>query len=516
MKTIIIVMTLLSPSILAQNEWALQEWIHVVGKSNGEQLGSFVNVVPYSTTLPYRAVVRGGALNLYSLQSNTDTTVRRVFFGNRMLAGDINDDGYTDVVCTKTTHDYDTVFVFYGTVTGIDTLNPLIIPAEYQYDGLKAVAIGDVNADGKNDLILTAPHFPKHGGNGKVSVYLNPVFNTTPDISVIGDTVSAGLGWNAAVGDLNDDGLNDLAVLAWHQTGQGPGPQRYNYVNIYYGKFGGELDTIVDLQLRGYNILSLGLAILDVNGDGNKDLAFADWDPVDSLQYAKIYFGGSSFDSIPDYTLKNPGVANFGFILGDAGDMNGDGSRDVFVSAHDATIDAGFVFVFSGGPNMDDKFDAAVGMGGLSKFGSSVASLGDVNGDGLADLLIGAPEYSFTSYKGYWGIFLGSQNIPVTGIRDISSPIPSRIKLLQNFPNPFNPVTTISFELLSASSVKLVVLDVLGQEVATLISEWKEAGIHTITFDAGQLSSGMYFYRLTTIDRNGSMQHQTKAMTLLR
>ena len=77
-------------------------------------------------------------------------------------------------------------------------------------------------------------------------------------------------------------------------------------------------------------------------------------------------------------------------------------------------------------------------------------------------------------------------------------------------------MTTISFELLSASSVKLVVLDVLGQEVATLISEWKEAGIHTITFDAGQLSSGMYFYRLTTIDRNGSMQHQTKAMTLLR
>ncbi|OGU63098.1 MAG: hypothetical protein A3C56_04140 [Ignavibacteria bacterium RIFCSPHIGHO2_02_FULL_56_12] len=516
MKTIIIVMTLLSPSILAQNEWALQEWIHVVGKSNGEQLGSFVNVVPYSTTLPYRAVVRGGALNLYSLQSNTDTTVRRVFFGNRMLAGDINDDGYTDVVCTKTTHDYDTVFVFYGTVTGIDTLDPPIIPAEYQYEGLKSVAIGDVNTDGKNDLILAGTNFPNPGGNGKVSVYLNPVNDTAPDFTVIGDTVRAGLGLSVAVGDLNDDGLNDMAVLGWHQTGPGPGPQRYNYVNIYYGKMGGELDAIVDLQLRSYDINSTGLAILDVNGDGNSDLAFADWNPTDSLKYVKIYFGGTSFDTIPDYRLTNPGVANFGFILGDAGDMNGDGSRDVFVSAHDATIDAGFVFVFSGGPSMDDKFDAAVGMGGLSKFGSSVASLGDVNGDGLADLLIGAPEYSFTSYKGYWGIFLGSHNIPVTGIRDISSPIPSRIKLLQNFPNPFNPVTTISFELLSASSVKLVVLDVLGQEVATLISEWKEAGIHTITFDAGQLSSGMYFYRLTTIDRNGSMQHQTKAMTLLR
>jgi hypothetical protein len=76
---------------------------------------------------------------------------------------------------------------------------------------------------------------------------------------------------------------------------------------------------------------------------------------------------------------------------------------------------------------------------------------------------------------------------------------PAAFSLLQNYPNPFNPVTAISFQLSAFSNVTLKVYNVLGQEVATLIhSREMDEGMHEVTFDANGLTSGVYFYRLTT------------------
>lgn len=69
-------------------------------------------------------------------------------------------------------------------------------------------------------------------------------------------------------------------------------------------------------------------------------------------------------------------------------------------------------------------------------------------------------------------------------------------RLDQNYPNPFNPTTSIEFQIPSANYVTLKVFDMLGREVATLVNERKEAGSHSVSLDAGRLSSGMYFYRL--------------------
>lgn len=73
---------------------------------------------------------------------------------------------------------------------------------------------------------------------------------------------------------------------------------------------------------------------------------------------------------------------------------------------------------------------------------------------------------------------------------------PSEFKLLQNYPNPFNPVTKIDYALPKAGFVKLVVFDILGREVATLVNDVKQAGIYSVDFNASSLSSGIYFYRL--------------------
>ena len=80
---------------------------------------------------------------------------------------------------------------------------------------------------------------------------------------------------------------------------------------------------------------------------------------------------------------------------------------------------------------------------------------------------------------------------------------PSESKLHQNYPNPFNPTTTMSFVIGHSSFVTLRVYDVLGRELTTLVNEVKQPGEYTVQFDASQLSSGVYYYRLTARQTEG-------------
>lgn len=84
------------------------------------------------------------------------------------------------------------------------------------------------------------------------------------------------------------------------------------------------------------------------------------------------------------------------------------------------------------------------------------------------------------------------------GIQSISNEIPESHMLSQNYPNPFNPVTNIKFQIPQAGNVTLKVYNSAGKEVATLVNEYKTAGAYIVDFNAGSLSSGVYFYRLQT------------------
>ncbi|MBX7047207.1 MAG: T9SS type A sorting domain-containing protein [Ignavibacteria bacterium] len=109
---------------------------------------------------------------------------------------------------------------------------------------------------------------------------------------------------------------------------------------------------------------------------------------------------------------------------------------------------------------------------------------------------------------------LNSSPVPV-GISP-STGIPAEFSLLQNFPNPFNPVTQIKYNIPSDSRVTLNVLDMLGREVASLVSNsMQKAGFYTVEFNAGNLTSGTYFYKLTA--RNGEKDIViTKKMLLIK
>ncbi|MEX2605437.1 MAG: T9SS type A sorting domain-containing protein, partial [Gracilimonas sp.] len=89
---------------------------------------------------------------------------------------------------------------------------------------------------------------------------------------------------------------------------------------------------------------------------------------------------------------------------------------------------------------------------------------------------------------------------------------PKEISLEQNYPNPFNPSTVISYQLEENSEISLQVFDMLGREVATLVNgERRAAGEHKVTFEAGNLSSGIYIYRLKT-----ASQTLTRQMVLIK
>jgi len=141
------------------------------------------------------------------------------------------------------------------------------------------------------------------------------------------------------------------------------------------------------------------------------------------------------------------------------------------------------------------------------------------NTDGIASYPYPLPDYPLGVFAaldddnavaivGWDKIF---ENIfPATGVEDESS-TPENIELFQNYPNPFNPSTSIQYEISSNQFVSLKVYDVLGNEIVTLVNEEKPAGTYEVEFDATELTSGIYFYKLTA-----GPFIQTNKMVLLR
>ena len=89
----------------------------------------------------------------------------------------------------------------------------------------------------------------------------------------------------------------------------------------------------------------------------------------------------------------------------------------------------------------------------------------------------------------------------LTGLKNIKNAIPEDYYLAQNYPNPFNPTTTIKFYLKRSGKVKLSVYNIIGQKVADLINQELPSGFHKIKFNASNLASGVYIYRLDVGDK---------------
>lgn len=93
---------------------------------------------------------------------------------------------------------------------------------------------------------------------------------------------------------------------------------------------------------------------------------------------------------------------------------------------------------------------------------------------------------------------------------------PTKFSLNQNFPNPFNPTTTIEYELRNQATVSIGIYNTLGQEVRSLVNKEMPPGQHTIQFDGSRMASGLYVYRLLAVDEMGQRHEDEKKMLLLK
>ncbi|MCJ7553098.1 MAG: T9SS type A sorting domain-containing protein, partial [Ignavibacteriaceae bacterium] len=126
-------------------------------------------------------------------------------------------------------------------------------------------------------------------------------------------------------------------------------------------------------------------------------------------------------------------------------------------------------------------------------------------------------HFIYHAYNEYWieGIreYLPVKVVVERIISDVNNdyPVVNGYNLYQNYPNPFNPNTVINYSIQEAGLVKIKVYDILGREVAILINETKEAGYHSVVFNASNLPSGVYIY---TLKVNGYAD--SKKMLLLK
>jgi hypothetical protein len=179
-------------------------------------------------------------------------------------------------------------------------------------------------------------------------------------------------------------------------------------------------------------------------------------------------------------------------------EYNADGVTTIFDESADSSMAIGVHTTFSPRIRPDGAF--AKTFGGKSSQGRWILHVTD--------------DQDFnTGRLTAWGLHFN--NATATGVSEIASGLPGTFGLDQNFPNPFNPSTMITFHVPAAATVRLTVFDVLGREVATLVNDDRAAGIHRIAWNAAGLASGVYFYRLDARSANGVFS-DVKRMLLVR
>ncbi len=312
-------------------------------------------------------------------------------------AGDLNGDGYDDVLVgapKSGLQNWGAIFAF----SGLDgsTLYQIIGTSKNDRLGYSVSRIGDLNGDGVSEWIAGAPkghpddYFVIYSGREAILEF------QTYSASKLGEFCAAATG----LGDVDGDGIPDYAVGAPNSDwtiAEGNPPSR---VHVYSGMFGNELYRIEGKRPSD----SFGSTLAgtdDVDGDGIQDLLVG----APGGTYASLHSGATGkliHELVPSFAVDGPGYCGFGQSVSQGGDWDGDGVRDLLVGVpgmqepltFKCAGDRGRVLVYSA--RSGELIQVHEGLVGDS-LGFSVAGFEDVTGDGVDEIIVGAPN-GFSNY----------------------------------------------------------------------------------------------------------------------
>jgi hypothetical protein len=476
------------------------------------------------------------------------------YFGQRVShAGDVNNDGYPDIIVGEPSFylngDYvGRAYLYFGSANP-DNMPDITFMSEtlsphHNLGGFVSTA-GDINNNGYSDVIIAETN--PNDNNRKVYLHLGgEEMDSIPDLSFRVDMEEYQSETISAVKDVNNDGYEDICITLG---------EAYLYL-------GGEtMDNIADVTFDSTNFSVSGAG--NLNGDEFQDFIINGY-KNDGTGVVKVFFGNSSISNTPQLVLgKDLGDYSFGESISAGHDINNDGYDDIVVSAcfYDATYSGneGRVYIYYGGESMDATPDVIITGDEVGlNLGRKVLTVPDLNADGYDDVLISHGSYiwefaesaMYIYYGGgpmdfipdivlpyifendisvyshpaedYVGIIVGDPNISAVFIYTNSNLlgfshdndrefIPDDFTLNQNFPNPFNPMTMINYQLPITTDVELSVYNLLGQKVATLVSENQMTGFHQVQWDASDNANGVYYYQI----KAGEF-HDVKKMVLIK
>ncbi|MDH4163941.1 MAG: FG-GAP-like repeat-containing protein [Nitrospirota bacterium] len=270
----------------------------------------------------------------------------------------------------------------------------------------QAVGFADVDGDGIEDKIVGAPYAASPSATGAALVYTGTTssgYGTTNSALLQGGDDN--FGWAFVnMGDVDGDGIADFAISAIHGSGDDPADTSLSgTVTIYKGGGNGRIIKKIGgdgpMDKFGY-----ALAAGDVNGDGKPDLVVsAPFNTNDPNFYQKGavygYFAPDFASRIALYSSTSNSTLGLGVA---AGDVNGDGVADLLMSS------SGKVLVYFGGANFApaiDSPDIAL-TSSASGFGKAIAVIGDLDGDGKREIAIGAPNAMINTYRDTGSVYI--------------------------------------------------------------------------------------------------------------
>ncbi len=367
---------------------------------------------------------------------------------------------------------------------------------------------------------------------------------------------------SSAVGDITGDGIPEiisesyLALYAWKNNGDSIPGFPFNMPNSDVNSYSSPVLADVDndnIREIVFGTHSLGgggyVYILKNNGtvlpSWPKSVNYWIYDPpavgyIDNDTILDIAVGDQVLSPSPVdriYAWNKNGTVLSGFPIGPInainaqillGDIDNDNMTELICDDNSQSAGLGKYLAFNhdGTPVTGWPISTS----GTSFF--NTPCLTDVNRDGVLDI-IGAGLESGPSYANVYlwntGMNYNPNNITIpmfqynekhngvydkptlVGIKNQTTELISDYKLFQNYPNPFNPESKIKIQISRTSNVKLVVYDILGKELETLINKQINPGTYEVNFDGSNYPSGLYFYQLT-VDGYG----ETKSMVLLK